>query len=233
MGEERIQMNELFSVLFGGAGVAVVSWLISYFWTRARFRRILFLDRASVDKELGGVEERFDNAREEVWISGNDCAFVAVAESPKVEKLLDRKVRVKILVVDPDSAAPAMLAKIDPRFPTEAAFKESMATVKSGLRELKRKYPQHFEYRLLPILPAMGFFIIDPHSEEGIVKFEIYTAKDWKPIDSRPHLIIKRKEKLWRNYFLDQWKNYWELGNEDAQQTYGAATQESAPSAAP
>jgi hypothetical protein len=190
--------------------------VFSYFWAKERFRRILFLDRNHVDKELGTVSERFDNANESVYISGNDCAFVAVAESPKIERLLLRRVRVKIIVVDPDSAAPDMLAKIDPRFHTANAFRESMVTVKSGLRELKRKYPEHFEYKMLPILPALGFFIIDPHSEKGIVKIELYTAKEWKPIHSRPHLVIKRKERLWRNYFLDQWENYWNIAKEDS-----------------
>ena len=209
-------MNEWYTWMFSGFGVAGLSWLLSYLRAKSKFRRILFLDRNQVDKELGTVSERFDNANESVFISGNDCAFVAVSESPRIEKLLGRNIRVKILVVDPDSTAPHMLAKIDPRFSTEKAFKESMITVKSGLREIKNKYPEHFEYRFLPILPALGFFIIDPYSEKGIVKIELYTAKEWKPIDSRPHLIIKKKERQWRNYFLNQWDNYWAMAKEES-----------------
>jgi hypothetical protein len=209
-------MNEWYTWVFSGCGVAAFSGLLSYWSTKEKFRRILFLDRNKVDKELGTVSERFDKANESVFISGNDCAFVAVAESPKIEKLLRRNVRVKIMVVDPDSPTPEMLAKIDPRFPTKSVFTESMINTISGLRQLKKKFPDLFEYRLLPILPALGFFITDPHGKEGIVKIEIYTAKEWKPIDSRPHLIIKRKEKLWRNYFLDQWENYWSIAKEES-----------------
>jgi hypothetical protein len=108
-----------------------------------------------------------------------------------------------------------MLEKIDPRFPTAQSFRESMRNTLQCLRMFKSNYPDLFDYRLLPILPALGFFIVDPHSKEGIVKIELYTAKEWKPISSRPHLVIKRKEKQWRNYFLDQWENYWTLGRQE------------------
>lgn len=179
----------------------------------SRALRSQIMGRSQIDHELGEVEERFRKAKREVCISGNDCAFVAVAEAPKVERLLSRGIYVKVLVVDPDSPATSMLPMIDPRFPTEAAFKQSMSTVLFGLREFKRRFPDHFEYRLLPILPAFGFFIIDPESADGLVKIEIYTAKDWGELDTRPHLQLRQKK--WRDYFLNQWANYWALGKVD------------------
>lgn len=211
-------MTDWYSILFSGAGTAATTWAISYFWARARFQRIRFMDRTQVDQELGEVERRFDKAEQEVRISGNDCAFVAQAESPKIEKLLSRRVRVRLLMVDPNSSVPEMLSKIDPRFPTPEAFVNSMKSVLNVLRDIKARYPNHFDYRLLPILPAQGFFIVDPTSESGFLKVEIYTAKDWRPIDSRPHLYIQKKEKRWRSYFIHQWDNYWSIANEDAQQ---------------
>lgn len=208
-------MNDWYTWVFSGCGIVIVSGVYTYLKSNKKFRRILFLDRNQVDKEIGTVSERFDNAKECVYISGNDCAFVAVSESARIEKLLKRNVRVKVMLVDPDSAAPGMLPKIDPRFPTEAAFKESARNTILCLRELKKRYPNLFEYRLLPILPALGFFITDLNSDKSILKIEIYTAKEWTPIDSRPHLVIKRKEKQWKNYFINQWENYWSLAKEE------------------
>lgn len=86
-----------------------------------------------------------------------------------------------------------------------------MRTVISELQNIKNQFPQHFEYRLLPILPAIGFFITDSKSAQGIVKVEIYTSKPWYPKESRPHFVIPHHAYEWRNYFLSQWDNYWNM----------------------
>jgi len=198
---------------FGGVFLVILSWSLSYFVTERKFWRTRrFLKLTQVDSQLGAVEKRFNNASEEVCISGNDCKFIVEVKSAKIEQLLAREVKVKILVVDPDSTAPDMLAEIDPGFDTPEDFRSSMVTVIKVLQKMKEKYPKYFEYKLLPILPAIGFFIVDRNDEKGIVKVEINTAKRWSPIDSRPHLVITRKDKEWRNYFLTQWDRYWNLG---------------------
>jgi hypothetical protein len=74
----------------------------------------------------------------------------------------------------------------------------------------KQKHPQNFDFRLLTILPAFGFFITDAGTEQQTVKIEIYTAKPHRMESERPNLIIK--DNNWQNYFIQQWNNYWNLG---------------------
>ncbi len=170
--------------------------------------------RDQVDPLIGSVQQRLKNARNEVRISGNDNKFVAESASTWVREALNRGVVVKILCTDPKSTVPAMLAKIDPRFTTAAAFEESMESVDKELRRIKQEFPRNFEFRYLPILPAMGFFITDPASPTGITKIEIYIAKPYKYLDSRPHIIIPNKATEWRDYFNAQWDNYWHISRE-------------------
>lgn len=205
-------MKEWYTWVFSGVGVAVASALLTFIRTKAKyFTGIRFLDRSQVDRELGTLQQRFEKVTSTVWISGNDCKYVAESASGLIDTLLRRGVRVKLLAVDPDSNAPDMLAKIDPRFETATQFRNSMIEVRRRLDNWKEQYPTQFEYRLLPILPALGFFITDASSRDGIVKIEIYTAKPWRPIDSRPHMVVSQRAKKWREYYVHQWENYWAM----------------------
>jgi hypothetical protein len=135
--------------------------------------------------------------------------FLCVYWSPKPKKLKVGDYCTGALGVNPTSTAPEMLARIDPHFDSSTQFCSSMSEVISQLEAWKEKYPNSFKFRLLPILPALGFFITDPNSTHGIVKVEIYTSKGWKPIKSRPHIILSRRDSQWREYFIQQWENYW------------------------
>lgn len=86
-----------------------------------------------------------------------------------------------------------------------------MKEVTVRLDAWRKQYPNLFEYRLLPILPALGSFITDQEGNRGTVKVEIYTAKQWRPIDSRPHFVLSSLTPEWRAYFVNQWENYWNL----------------------
>jgi TIR domain len=191
-------------------GTAEAARRVRQLLTEAAQLRIL--SRTQVDAALGAVEERFASAREEVCISGNDCKFVAESLSPVVEKALERGLRVRFLCVDPESPAAEMLPMIDPRFPTADTFRESVRGVEAVLRRMGRSFPT-LELRYLPILPAIGFFLVDPKLPSGSAKIELYLAKPFQPIESRPHLIIGAAMHEWRLYFAQQWENYWALGH--------------------
>lgn len=175
------------------------------------FEQVLILDRNEIGRVLGTVKQRLSRAKRAVYISGNDCKFVVESLSAEISSTLARGVQVKILAVEPNSDTSRMLSLIDPRFETAQKFIDSMQSVKMELQHIKNQYPENFEYRFLPVLPAMGFFITDPQSVDGIVKVEIYTAKPWTPKETRPHLIIPYNLYEWRNYFVSQWENYWNL----------------------
>lgn len=174
-------------------------------------RLIPVLDLGQVDQTLGSVQHRLSKAKTDVWVSGNDCAFVAQAHSGFIESTLKRDIKIKILCVDPESAAVDMLPVIDPRFHKGQDFIDSMFTIEKVLRNFRSRYPSLFEFRYLPILPAMGFFITDRGEPSGIIKIEIYTAKPWQPMVTRPHFVFRRELTEWRKYFIYQWANYWNI----------------------
>lgn len=173
--------------------------------------RVPIIVRDQIVESLGTIQQNLENAKAEVFISGNDCKFVAESASPWVEHALRRGVSIKLLCVDPKSNVPHMLAKIDPRFPTAGSFVDSMASVEKVLQRLKRDYPRYFDFRYISILPAMGFFMTDPSLKTGIVKIEFYVSKPYGRLNSRPHIIIPPELTEWREYFHVQWNNYWEL----------------------
>lgn len=178
------------------------------------FTGLRLIDREAVDRKLGSFQRRLEKAESLVCISGNDCKFVVESSSAAIDDLLNRGLRLKLLLTDPDTGASEMLARIDPRFTTADQFRESMTEVLRRLELWREKWPTQFEYRLLPVLPALGFFITDPHTGHGTVKIELYTAKQFKPINSRPHIILGRGTGKWRPYFVHQWENYWSIGRD-------------------
>ncbi|MBX2977563.1 MAG: hypothetical protein KF721_15665 [Ignavibacteriaceae bacterium] len=206
-------MNNWYEWVFSGIGVFIIGLLFRYSKNIVNyFTGIKFLDRSEIDKYLGTVHQRLDRTQSYIYISGNDGKFVVESMSAQLEMLLRQGKRLKLLLSDPNSNVPEMLSMIDPRFPTPSDFRSSMHTVLEILRKWKYSYPNNFEYRLLPFLPALGFFITDAESKKGIVKIEIYTAEPWQPINSRPHIVINNRAKKWRSYFINQWENYWNRG---------------------
>lgn len=207
-------MEDWYKWVFSGIGVAIATAFITFIKTKAKyFTGIRFLDRSELDHEIGTVEERLANVTSSVCISGNDCKYTAETCSAHIDSLLRRGVSVKFIATNPTTAVSEMLAISDPRFHTPEQFKASMTEVIKRFKAWKAQYPDYFDYHLLPILPSLGFFITDANSSDGLVKIEIYTSKDYKPVNSRPHMIISKRAKKWREYFLQQWENYWAMGS--------------------
>lgn len=171
---------------------------------------ILLTTRNGGDKLLGTPEQRLASANE-LWVSGNDCKFVVESLSGTIKGFLKRGGKVKVMCTAPRADISEMLSLIDPRFDTPNHFLESIKSVLFELESLSQANPDIFEYRLLPVIPAMGFFITDCGHSQGIVKVEIYTSKPWQPIDTRPHIIVSEQLRSWRQYFVNQWENYWKL----------------------
>lgn len=173
----------------------------------------VLLDFQQVTATFGVIEKWYDCAKEEVRIGGNDCKTAVEAKARSVQAMLDRNVKVKVLCVNPDSPAANMLPMIDPRFPTAGRHRSSMNSVREVMEDFQTEYPSLFEYRYLPILPAYGLLITDPGRPTGFMKVELYASQPWKPVGSRPNIIVPARDPSWRNFFLQQWENYWKLAD--------------------
>ena len=161
-------------------------------------RTVQFMTRDEQLRLLPGISERFDAAQQEVRFSGNDCAAMVIENGPVIRRALKRGVAVKVMAADPSALGmDRMLHLIDPRFPKPGEFERSMAHISVDLLEMSEHFP-NFEYRLLPVLPALGFFMVDPLTG-GLVKVEFYVPSPWHPIPSRPHLTISPGMGEWRD----------------------------------
>lgn len=176
----------------------------------ARAANCSIFTKDQIDQAIGSVNERLHNRVAELWISGLDNSYVAIAQTGPLIRVLRQGARIKLMGVDPDGPAAAMLDVIFPRFEANS-LKKQVDKVIDTARELRKFFPETFEYKLLPIVPALGFFIIDPRLSSQQVKVEIFTAPPWNPLRSRPHLVIPEQSPKWREYFIAQFENYWNL----------------------
>jgi DNA-binding winged helix-turn-helix (wHTH) protein len=178
------------------------------FRTRDSSRSFIFT-RDELNYTFGSVEYRLDKATRDIWISGNDNNLITHSLSGFVENALKDGRTIRLLGAAPTRAIVSMLSKIDPRF-KERDFKKEVDKSTAVALKWQAKYP-NFEYRLLPILPAIGYFITDPNLPSRTVKIELYTPDPWGPLKSRPHIVIDESLPEWRDYFIKQFENYWNL----------------------
>jgi hypothetical protein len=173
----------------------------------------ILYDFRQVCGSFGVIDDWYDRVEEEVRISGNDCKTAVEARSQKVKDVLDRGVKVKVICVNPASPAANMLRLVDPRFPSLELFRSSAEAVKGVMEHFRSQYTALFEYRYLPILPAFGLFVTDSERSTGFMKVELYAAKPWMPVGSRPNIVVPWTDTRWRRFFLQQWDNYWKMAD--------------------
>lgn len=207
---ERIALNKA-----GNASRAELTRVVQAISDVTTLRVLVpLLGRDELNAAIGGLEDRLPNVREQLMVSGNDCKALVESKSGFLSRALDRKVKIKILCVDPEATgAVEALTKIDPRFDDATDFKLSMQSVERVLTKLRAAYARLFEFRYMPVAPSVGLYISDPDLSTEVMKVELYTPKPWRPADTRLHLIIK-KDSIWRDYFMSTWENYWAMSRE-------------------
>lgn len=164
--------------------------------------------REDITRYVGSVEDRIKSAKREINISGIDCKYIIENLSRHVERALNRNVRFKFILAAPTEANAEAAFRID-RFKNGQEFRDSVNSAEKMLRSYGGG--DSIMLRYLPIFPPIGLFITDPGSADSVVKAELYTAKEYGELDSRPHLIIDRNNEAWREYFVIQWRNFWEM----------------------
>jgi hypothetical protein len=179
---------------------------------RADASKQFFVTRDEVDGVFRPFRQRIGQAEHELVITGNDCLTVVQGGAPSIYKALANKpdLTVKIMCADPAAdGLLEMITKVDPRFPTAADFESSLNTLISLMLPFREEFGERFGFKLLPILPSMGFFLVDP-DHGGSAKVEIYTPREWEPIDSRPHFPADADPR-WYEYFVMMFRNYWNM----------------------
>lgn len=166
------------------------------------------ITRDEVDPIVGSLEQRINAAKTEIRISGSDCKSATESLSGHLARALDRGVKLKVMCLDPRIAD--NVALVDDRFKTAESFVNSVASVESAMRDIGQNNPL-FEMRYSPILTSVGFFISDPGTPTGTFKIELHSIKPYKPVHTRPHMLLDETSGMWVEYFTEQWESYWNL----------------------
>jgi hypothetical protein len=172
---------------------------------------VKMLSLGDVATDVGEPEERATAAQSLILISGIDCKAMVESKSWMIQEALDRAVQVHVLCVDPRATAFMEVLRHLDRFAAPGSYEQSMAGVQAKLDELDRS--RHFSYKLLPYLPSLNFFVVDPESATGSFKVEIYTPLGNKSGPGRPHLVIPPEMPEWRTQLLRVWQHYWDTAN--------------------
>ncbi len=168
------------------------------------------VERKNLHLFHGDIYGVLESVQSEIRFSGIDCKKLLEAESKEIEKLLQSRKKVSVILLDPASADSELLT-ISDRFANRKEYDDSIQSVLEKATTFTEKYPGYFELRLLPMLPALNFLLIDPARNDSIKKAEIYTFEPYGPIDSRPHIFFSGKENKWNEYLIQQWDNYWKI----------------------
>ena len=167
-----------------------IAWKVQVRLQEQATPRLVTLEE--IDGHLGTAEHRIRSCRRGFRVLGNDNKFIVESRSHILEEALDRGITVRVMCVAPRSIGSETLQIIDPRFPKAGDFEKSMGPVEEILRRLRDAYGGLLDFRYLRIAPAMGLFITDPDDpNHGVVKVEIYGIQPFKPLGSRPHLLLR------------------------------------------
>jgi len=173
--------------------------------------RVRLASRGDLESEFGDLEERLTSVKSHLKISGNDCAGLFPGKLAFIRQALRDGVRIDVMCVDPTvQSAVEHLVRIDPVFESESDFIRSMTSIEPILRNLRTQFPNLFSFRYTPVAPAIGLFISDPGLPAARIKVEMYTPKPWRPVRTRPHVILNN-DTMWVEYFLNSWDNYWNM----------------------
>ncbi|MEW5871780.1 MAG: hypothetical protein AB1894_21105 [Chloroflexota bacterium] len=127
-----------------------------------------------------------------------------------LEDKLQRGDTVRILVLDPNSAAVEAIAK---RVYKDVSIERSRGSIKDSLRSmhhLKLRTGGKLEIRVTDYPVTIGGILTDPNTTHGKLFLENYTYK-MRDIDL-PKILLQSKDEQWYEFYKSQMDTLWENG---------------------
>jgi hypothetical protein len=155
--------------------------------------------------EFPRLEHIITEARKEIWVSG-----VALDKMATIAGIFDAKLAegftLRFLAISPEESVVKETAAY---FGVDAAeFAGRLETsLRSLYRRLAQRYPQQVEIRTLDHRLAHGYFIVDPHLEQGFMTIMPYLHVS---ADATPMLrLFRRTDSRWFGIYLREFETLW------------------------
>jgi hypothetical protein len=162
--------------------------------------------------ELAEITARF-KASEEVWLWGTTLSTHIPALADDVKSALPKGLRLRVLMIEPGSAAMKMAAfrAADSSLPhdVESAEQELEGSLAANLSLLnsvaKRGDAGQLDYRPIDLLAPYVIYAFDPKGPNGALMVRLGTFRG--PHDDRPTFWLSRTEdRRWFDHFVDQFE---------------------------
>ena len=150
-----------------------------------------------------------DKAKE-LMLIGVDLNTVLKSNYARLERKLANGASVKVMLVNPDSAACEMAAMLHYEPMTADEKRNSIFRSLRLLEQLKQKPRGRLEIRTARYLPAIGAIITDLNTHDGAIYLWHYAFK--APDTSRLKLILHHQDGLWYENFRGEVIAIWESG---------------------
>ena len=157
------------------------------------------------------LKEHLSSASE-LWLIGMNLGRTITNNYSLLLKKLRQGSKVKILIIEPNSAASSIAASRTYRPLTEDGHNHLITSTLSSLCELKQVAPYYLEVRTLNYLFPFGCFAVNLKSSQGVIYLEHYPFKSKR--GDIPKLLLYPNDKSWYELYENQIVTLWEAATE-------------------
>lgn len=158
-------------------------------------------------KDFPRIEHLIAEAKQEIWISG-----ITLDTTARLTEIFNAKLKhgfkLRFLAVSPQEDVLVATLK---NYPDEVGndlserIKISLNTI---YRRLVQLYPQQVEVRTGHVRPTLGYFIVDPHLEQGYMTVGPYLYQV-DGSESPLFLLSRKTEPQWFDTYLKDFERQW------------------------
>jgi len=173
---------------------------------RNDLKRGSFLTQFPTDIE----EQRFDS--EELWMIGTSLKIAIPKHYSKLDSMLRRKCKIRVLLVEPDGIANDLAAKRLYRPTSPKEHKDDILSNLKLLCYLKQIDPTGLEIKVINYVYPFVIYATDLESPKGTV---LLVYGGFKSSDNHePKILLCSRDDPWYNYFKKQIYTLWEEASE-------------------
>lgn len=181
-----------------------------------RYRMETFLEKVKLGPETlltqfpdNVLYHDMDKAKE-LMIIGVDLNAVLKSNYARLERKLSNGESIKVLLVNPESAACEMAAMLHYEPMTPEDKRNSIFRSLKLLEQLRQKRSGRLEIRTSRYLPAIGAIVTDLKTPDGAIYLWHYAFK--APDMSRLKLILRHRDGFWYENFREEIIAIWDNG---------------------
>jgi hypothetical protein len=234
INKQAFQTNDLLTALLAVVGLLATSELLE------RYRKLNSIDTSN-KRVLAMMESRFTDrpsaiaffqkpdslesqfkGAQQIDMCGVTLTSTINKQFSNIRELIRRGGRIRILIIDPNSLAPAMSAARSEATEDVGYYQKRIAATFEDLKFLNRSYQSGelfnekssrgcLEIKLLGYAPSFGLVSFNKNRSNGEIVVEIYPHMSG--YSSAPTFnLTPHRDGEWYKYFVEQFDEMWELG---------------------